>query len=276
MRIQATLTVNEAKRIIAKGIANHPVVEKAKESGRIFFKGGTTASAVCEELIGKPLRLSGRIVPQGTKMPKNYSTKFHCALIEQGNFVDLDESLEQVIENLDAHDVAIIGANAIDVYGNAALMYGAALGGKPGRVLSGVLAEITNVFIVAGLEKLVPGSLTAIIPKAGRKNIDVSFGMAVGLTPLSGTIITEKDAIPLLADVSCTVIGRGGIFGAEGATTMIIEGRKEEAERILDIISSIKGADVSGMEESLPTCVFPTEYCKYHLSCVYRKKSTRD
>jgi hypothetical protein len=45
MRTQITLTVAEAKRIIAKGIAGLPVVKAALETGNIFLKGGTTVSA---------------------------------------------------------------------------------------------------------------------------------------------------------------------------------------------------------------------------------------
>ena len=67
MLIQVTLTVHEAKRVIAKGIVKLPVVQEAFRSGKILLKGGTTVSAVCEELIGRPLRISGRIVPNGAK-----------------------------------------------------------------------------------------------------------------------------------------------------------------------------------------------------------------
>jgi hypothetical protein len=185
--------------------------------------------------------------------------------------LDVDELLEQTIENLAADDIGIVGANAIDVHGNSALMYGAALGAKPGRIISGLMAEIKNIIIAAGLEKLIPGSITDVIPQVGRKNVDLSMGMAVGLTPISGRIITEKDAIPLLADVDCTAIGRGGIFGAEGATTMIIEGDKAEVKKIFRIISSIKRAEVSGLQESLPECKPPHEKCKLHWACIYKR-----
>ncbi|MCK5552105.1 MAG: hypothetical protein KAJ09_03095 [Deltaproteobacteria bacterium] len=276
MRAQVTVTVNEAKRIIAKGISRMPSVQNALRSGKIFLKGGTTVSCVSEELTGKPLRISGRIVPEGTKTAQVQSLGFHCALIEGGELIDADESLEQTIENLKAQDVAVIGANAIDVFGNSALMYGIALGGGPGRIISGVIAEIENIIIAAGLEKLVPGSITDIVTKAGRKNVDRSIGMAVGLIPLGGRIITEKDAISLLAEVSCTVVGRGGVFGAEGATTMIIEGDKREVENVFQIILSLKDQKVSGTQKSLPSCTAPHERCKIHRACIYKKTKKRD
>jgi hypothetical protein len=81
--------------------------------------------------------------------------------------------------------------------------------------------------------------------------------MAVGLIPLGGRIITEKDAISFLGEVDCTVVGRGGVFGAEGATTMIIEGDKREVENVFQIILSLKDQKVSGTQKSLPSCTAP-------------------
>jgi hypothetical protein len=266
-----TLTVSEAKRVIAKGIARLPSVQVALKSGKIFLKGGTTVSAVSEELGGEPLRISGRITPLGAKAAQDSSQGCHCALIERGKFRSVDDCLEETIEKLRARDVGIIGANAIDVFGNAALMYGSLLGSTPGRIISGLIAEIQNIIIGAGLEKLVPGSITEVATKAGRKDVDISLGMAVGLAPIAGRIVTEKDALSLIADVTCTVIGRGGICGAEGATTMIIEGKSGEVEKAFEIVSSIKGADVSGVAESTQECIPPHERCKLHRACIHKR-----
>ncbi len=275
MRAQLSLTVSESKKIIAKGIAALPAVRKAFRSGRIFLKGGTTVSAVCEELTGKPMLIAGRISPQGTKMAQDYSARYHCALIEKGNLLAVDDILEETLENLQRDDVLIVGANIIDAFGNAAMMYGVALGGKPGRIISGLMSETKNVIVAVSLEKLVPGSLTEIIANTGRINVDLSMGMAVGLTPVIGKIITEKDAIPLLGGVTCMVIGKGGISGAEGGTTMIIEGTEKEVKKVFQFIMSIKGTGVSGIADSLPDCVAPHEKCKSHRACIYKRKKLR-
>jgi hypothetical protein len=272
MRIQITITVNEAKRIIAKGMAKLDPVKKAIQTGRIFLKGGTTVSAFCEEITGKKLRISGRITPSGTKTANGNLVGFHCALIENGNLIDVDGSLEEAVIKLKKNDVAIIGANAIDAYGNAALMYGAPLGAGPGKIISGLIAEIQHVIIAAGLEKLVPGSLQETFLKVGRKNVDKAMGMAVGLVPLAGTVFTEREAISLIAGVECTVIGRGGILGAEGGTTMIIEGGKKEVESIFRTVEAVKGSEVSGTSESLVECHAPHTKCKIHRACIYKRK----
>jgi hypothetical protein len=97
------------------------------------------------------------------------------------------------------------------------------------------------------------------------------MGMAVGLTPMVGQIMTEKEAVALLGSVSSTVIGKGGIAWAEGGTTLQIEGEKREVEKVFQIIHSSKGAQVSGISESLPGCVAPHEKCKVHRGCIYKK-----
>jgi len=48
-------------------------VKGAVEKGRIILKGGTTVSAIFEEMVGMPLRISGRITRRGTITAKNTS-----------------------------------------------------------------------------------------------------------------------------------------------------------------------------------------------------------
>lgn len=271
MRLQITLTVPEAKRIIAKGIGQLPVVKAALETGSIFLKGGTTVSAVCEELTGKPLNILGRISARGTVTARSNPGKFHCALIKECNVVDADQALDSTVKKLGPDDVVIIGANAIDSAGNAAMMYGAPFGGPPGRIISGLMSECRNIIIAAGLEKLIPGALSDIIQKTSRRSVDVAMGMAVGLTPIVGRIVTEVESISALADVDCFVIGKGGISGAEGATTLVIDGPRAHVRRIDRLIESIKDSKVSGIPETLADCEAPCQSCASHLACTYKK-----
>lgn len=132
------------------------------------------------------------------------------------------------------------------------------------------MAERVSVVIAVGLEKLIPGSIGEAVRAAGRRDVDVAYGMAVGLIPLVGRVVTEREALATMADVKCTVIGRGGVFGAEGATTMIIEGESGDVERALKIVEGVKGAETSGLEESLVECDENSEGCKSHLACIYR------
>ena len=156
--------------------------------------------------------------------------------------------------------------------GNAAMMAGSPLGNFPGMIIPALAAEGIKIIIAAGLEKLIPGKLDDAIRAAGRKSIYISFGMAVGLIPIKGEIIDERKALEILAQVKATVIGMGGIFGAEGSTTLVVEGEKEEVQKILEITQSIKGAQVSGSPKSLIECERASSQCQEHMACIYRKK----
>jgi len=67
IRLQLSMTLTEGKMIIAKGICSLKEVRRAYKNGCIVLKGGTTVSAVAEELCGVSLKISGRITPRGAK-----------------------------------------------------------------------------------------------------------------------------------------------------------------------------------------------------------------
>ncbi len=273
MKTQVTLTTSEAKRLIAKAIASLPETQHALKHGKLLLKGGTTVSALSEMLVGIPLRISGRITPRGTVSAKASSRGHpHTILIQGGKYKNIDDDVAEAVAGMGEGDVAVIGANAIDAHGNAAMMAGAPLGGMPGKAISGMMAEGVTIIVAAGLEKLIPGSVSEAVVAAGRKSVDVALGMGVGLIPLMGRLVTEREALELLAGVKCTVIGRGGISGAEGATTMVVEGKRVDVEKAMKIVRDGKGARVSGLEESLVECDEESPNCKLHLACIYKKE----
>jgi len=270
MEVQISLTVSESKRLIAKGVVSLPEVKEAFENGRIVLKGGTTVSAICEEIVDMPLRICGRITRRGTVTAKNSSQeRAHSVLIEKGTVNNIDDTIIEVAQGLGRGDVVIISGNAIDVDGNAAMMAGSPGGGNPGIAISGMLAQGARLIIPIGLEKLIPGSIQEAVKAAGRDK-DLSYGMAVGLIPLIGTVVTEKDGAEIVSDVRCTVIGRGGINGAEGSTVMDVEGEEVEVEKLLKIVDDIKGTGISGEESSMEECDGRGIRCKEHNSCIYR------
>lgn len=213
MRIQFTLTALQAKWMIAKGVCCLPSVKNAFEKGRIILKGGTTVSAVSEELVGRPLMISGRITPSGTMgapIPVDKPGQPHDLFIEQGQNISQIFDWSHVMAQMRPGDCLITGANLFDIHGDAALMCGAQFGGQGVTHMHCAWSEGFDVIIAAGLEKLIPGRVADAVRAAGRRRPDKSFGMAVGLIPLMGEIITEVDAIKRLARVDCRVIGRGG------------------------------------------------------------------
>ena len=262
MRAQITLTVAEAKRLIAKGIAKRPEVQEALAHGRILLKGGTTVSAICEELCGKALSVSGRVTPKGTKSSSELEQLWTSALLEGGCPRNITGEFQQATMELTRDDVVILGANAYDHHGNAAMMMGRQWGAGPGSALSGIMGEARNIIIAVGTENLIQGSLNEVIGDTARTAVDFAMGMAVGLMPLCGEIYTELEAIKTLARVHPRIIGKGGIRGAEGATTLIIDGEKNEVQRVFQLARSLKGVGESGAETSLDECK-PGKKCKY-------------
>jgi hypothetical protein len=270
MRAQITLTTQEVKWLIALAIGRLPEVQRALGDGRILLKGGTTVSAVAEELAGIPLRISGRVTPLGAKAAHSKPDAPHTLLLAQGRPFNADGRSAEVAEEMDRNDVAIIGANALDIHGNAALMAGAPLGGGTERLLEVLSRRKVKIIIPAGLEKLIPNSIQEAVQASGQECIDLSMGMGVGLMTMTGRVITEVESIEILAQVTATVIGAGGIMGAEGATTLVIKGEDEEVRRFFGWVQGVKGAPLSGEAASMAECEPGDPACSRHRVCVYR------
>lgn len=272
MKAQLTLTVNEGKQLIGLAVTELPAVKSALKRGRILLKGGTTVSAIAEILVDIPLRLSGRITPLGTKSAHLAVDEPHSILIERGIPRGVDDCLEETVLSMGPGDVAVCGVNLIDRRGNAALMAGSPLGGNPGRVIAALAAEGLTVIIPAGLEKLSPNPVSEAVLAASRKGMDWSMGMAAGLIPVPGRVVTELTAFTLLAGVEATVIGRGGIMGAEGSTTFVLRGDEAEVHKMCRLVLKLKGANISGADGSREECRPGTPNCHRHLGCFYARK----
>ena len=275
MRIQITLTSPEGKRIIAKAIKALPGVQKVQKRGKILLKGGTTVSAVSEELCGKPMRVSGMITPKGTLTSrfKHEIQWAHAHILKGGQIIPLHtrEDWEKEVPALTPEDLVITGANAFDSLGRAAIMAASYEGGTSLPFFQTLLIEGVPFLIAAGLEKWVPGNLQEVIPLAGRKKVDFSYGAAVGLIPVFGRLFTEVEALESLAGVRAWVIGRGGIHGAEGSTTFLVEGPPKEVMKIDKIYQSVKGSGLSGDPRNLIPCQRGSLSCKNHVGCLYKK-----
>lgn len=268
--LQVTLTPEESKYIIALSIREDKRIKKALEKGRIVFKGGSTVSKVCHLLCGEKVSVCGVVSKRGTKMNMDFSVP-HVAILEGGKFYGIDDTFFRDIKNIKKDDVIICGANAVDNYGNAAMMVGSSLGGEVPYALSNWYGEGINVMIPAGYEKLVPGNINDIIKKTGRLKKKYSFGMAVGLVPLIGEIITEVSGIERLAKVKGTVISAGGIGEAQGSITMDISGESDELDKIYEII--LKTKRMKKDDYNISECKSPNEYCKDHIACIYKRMS---
>ncbi|MBU5627170.1 hypothetical protein KQI82_09650 [Oscillibacter sp. MSJ-2] len=248
---QIFLTVNTGKWLIAQAVLELDCVKAALQSGKVVLKGGTTVSCISELLLDYPLKISGRLTPKGALPNRHVTRQAYGILVENGAARGIDSEVEECVVRLGPGDVVIAGANLIDAQGNAAVLAGSPGGFRWGRAMAAMCTEGARVIIPAGLEKLTPGSVTEAIKSARRKNIDQYEGMSCGLFPVVGDIITELEAVRLLADVEACVIGRGGIHGGEGGTLLQIHGEADELTRLQKIVHLCQEKKTGGDPVSL-------------------------
>ena len=124
-------------------------------------------------------------------------------------------------------------------------------------------------YIVAiGLEKLVP-SVDQAASVAGAKSLDYSMGADFGIFKLPNTVVvTEIEALKILAGVKATHIGSGGIGDAAGSVSLIIEGDESHIKKAIGIVESVKGEPV------LPGFKGTCETCPY--SCIFAGEKVED
>lgn len=270
MVIQFVLTVTGGKYMIAKAVSELPEVKNALEHGKLVLKGGTTVSCLSEMLFDCPLRICGRITGRGAVSSSSGSDNAHTLAAYKGKLENIDSFADKYMSDMGPGDVIVTGANIIDSQGNAAMLAGNNGGGLCGRGIISAVSEGAELIIAAGLEKLIPGRVEDSIINARRKGVDSSYGMACGLIPLMGKVITELEAIELLTGIRPVIIGRGGLFEGTGSTLFQAEGSKEQTDKLQRYLKECKNARLSGERESLKECFVPSPGCRYHLSCIYR------
>ncbi len=262
-RAQVTFTSSECKRLIGKAVAQLEVVKNARTNGMIFLATSTTNAFVVEELLGlkieeKGMFTAGVTVPQGpctTSNAKRMALNYKHLVIERGKIVDRVgyADIPKVLEKFGGDDVFIKGANAVDPWGVAGIWLGGPPGGTIGYAIGTIMAKGIPLVVPVGLEKLVPYSIEDVVTRAGVSTISKSVGWPVGIMPVHGTIVTEIEAFEILSGVEAIPIGGGGIGGAEGSRTFIVEGEPDAISKAWQISKSIKGepalfAEVEGVK----------------------------
>ncbi len=249
-RALVTLTSAESKRVIGKGIANLPEVKKAYKDGIVFIATSTSTAYVAEELLNRTIEekgffTAGVVVPRGMCIT---STKRRLKYIGVNKGVASDVTLPEMrdkwLPEMDPDDVFIKGANAIDATGSAAIFLGnekgRGTGGTIGTALGYVSARGIPLVIAAGLEKLVPGSLADVAPWVGGP-LRYAGGHPSGMMLVKGKLVNEPEAFKTLTGVRAVPVAAGGISGAEGCHTFMLEGTAGEVDKAWALYKSIKG-----------------------------------
>lgn len=249
-RALLTLTSSESKRLIGRAIANLPEVKKAYKEGIVFIATSTSTAYVAEELLnttmeGKGFFTAGVVVPRGICITSGKRRHSYIG-VKKGvaENVTLNELRDKWLPEMGPDDVFIKGANAIDPTGAAAIFLGNAQGRGTGGTIATAIGTVStrgvHLIIAAGLEKLVPCSLADVAPMVGGR-FKYSAGLPSGMMLVKGKLMTEVQAFQTLTGAIATPIAAGGISGAEGCHTILVEGKAGEVEKAWALYKAIKG-----------------------------------
>jgi hypothetical protein len=238
----AILTVSESKRLIAKGVAQMPIVKNALTNGLLIIIKGTTNAYVAEEITGKKIEkaayVRGRVEPVkgGKKLP---SVKvLDDIVLEKGKEVSMP--LIEAVKKLKPGDVVIKGANALD-YRNklAGVNIRDLSSGTAGIIMPHVVGKKAYLVIPIGLEKLVAGDLVETSLKM-REPVE-SLNPLQSMFLITGEIVTELEAIKTLTGATAFQASAGGIGGAEGAAWVVFRGTRDQVTKAMKLVESIQG-----------------------------------
>ncbi len=240
-RATVVLTPVESKRLIAKCVVNLPEVRKALKEGIIIVAGGTTNGYIVREITGEDIDVqkytAGRIF-EGKLDTTDKSERIKPFVLLKG--IKQNIPVQEILEEFTQDDVFIKGANAIDSWGNAAILAANPMGGTLGRSWGTVVSRGAHLICPAGLEKLIP-SVKDAVASAGQLKFKYNMGKAVGVLELSGArVITEIQAMQILYELEAVHIASGGVMGSEGSVVLAVAGEKKKIEEMWNEIEAIK------------------------------------
>lgn len=238
------LTVAEGKRLIAKGIANHPAVKAKLQKGMVIITTGSTNTYVAEELAGLDAPhgsfMTGNITPQGTPGVNEGFERIPNIVLVDGKQVEMN--FEEALSKTTAGDIIFKGANLLNYEKQqAAVCIGAPDGGTTARVRKVTTGEGKAKLIVPiGLEKQVYGDLNEYEQIAATKAEQLAYVPRVWVHQ-NAEIFTEIEAIKTFASVNIVPFAAGGLAGREGGISLAVYGSKEEVQKVLDLVATIQG-----------------------------------
>jgi hypothetical protein len=153
----------------------------------------------------------------------------------------VDVPAKEMIQEFEADDVFIKSANAVDAEGHVGVLMANEKGGTISMAQGPVIARGCHLIVPVGLEKMVPSVIEAS-RKGGIRRLKYAMGLKVGLMPVvNATVVTEIQALGILAAVEATHVASGGIGGCEGAVTLVVEGTDEAVQRAFEVVDGVKG-----------------------------------
>lgn len=237
---QFCLTTAAGKRLIAKGMAAHPDIQRVLKQGTLVIIAGTTNGYVAEEILSG-LGQAGGFSRQGfcrgiTLAPGAQRSKADFpgdVVIHNGQWQP-GKTIFDVAADLKAGDVVLKGANCFDRHGRAAVWIGDAKGGTILAALPAVIGRRVRLIVPVGLEKRVFEDVDLLVQRCNAPGAE-----GLRLCPMPGDLFTELDAIRLLTGAEALLLAAGGVYGAEGAVWLGITGTPEQMEAAAGLLKAV-------------------------------------
>ena len=237
---QYCVTPSMGKRLIGQAMVQHPSIVRVLEEGTLVIVAGTTNGYVAEEILrslGQEEGFDragfrrGIVSAPGAKVP---SHPFPGDVVVENGTWKKGLTISDVEDELKQGDVVLKGGNALDPFGQAGVLMAHPQGGT---ILAAIRAEFgrrVELIVPIGLEKRVTEDINVLAARSVRAG-----ARGPRLYPILADTFTEIDAIDLLTGAEAFVLSAGGIYGAEGALWLGIDGNEEQVEVARALIRSV-------------------------------------
>ena len=265
MRAQVSLTPAESKRLIAKAVARMDIIQSALNNNIIALHPSSSTIFIVEQLTGSfpktDVWVSGMVAPKGTcrsfesqEQHRRRDTPYdgsnpggypYTWVVEQGS-LKIGTPLRDILDRMGSGDVYIKGVNAVDPSNKVGVLIGSrAEGGTIALAVSRAKKQGFQLIYPVGLEKLLPISIEMAAKKAAKRNLlNYSMGMPCSLFPCEGVVVTEVIGLEILTGATAIPISAGGLGGAEGSVTMVIEGSDDQVTKAIEYVEGVKGTQL--------------------------------
>ena len=271
MKAAFTLIPSESRRLIAKAVVQMKEIKIAKEKAYIILCGGTTNGFIAQELLGMR-----ELEPQ--KFTAGTNTHRLLCVTDADKRIPFpiilhkgersSKTLPEALQDFHIETVLIKGANAIDPEGNVGVITSGFDGGTIAATIGTVTSQGLKYIFAVGLEKLV-SSVKEAAAWAGAKTLDYTIGADFGMYCIpNGIVVTEVEALKILAGVEAKHIASGGVGESAGSVVLVIKGEEANVRKAISIVESIKG------EPPLKGFKGTCEICRY--ACKFVGKRVED
>lgn len=270
MKATFTLIPSESRRLIAKAVIQMKEVKLAKKKAYIILGGGTTNGYIAQELLGKkdlePQKFTAGTSTHRVLCVTDPEKRLPIPIVLYKGQV-ISKTPVEALQDFHIETVIIKGANAIDPEGNVGIITSGFDGGTFAQTYGPVSSQGFKYIFPVGLEKMI-ASVKEATAWTGAKTLDYTMGADFGMycvAPVRGEVVTEIEALRLLAGVKGRHIASGGVGESAGAVVLIIEGTAKNVKKAIALIESIKGEPP--LEGFKGTC----EKCRY-VACKFAGK----